>query len=41
MGTKCVDEPIVSSLAAGFKGGIMQNMQNMEAVSSNFNELER
>lgn len=32
-GTKCVDEPIVSSLASDFAGGIMQNMENMAAVS--------
>jgi hypothetical protein len=32
-GTKCVDEGIVKSLATDFAGGIMQNMENMAAVS--------
>ena len=32
-GTMCIDERIFSSLASAFAGGIVQNMENMAAVS--------
>lgn len=33
--TKCIDEAIISTLAADFSGSVEQNMNNMAAATNN------